>query len=74
MAALLWYRLGCCLTGHDYVIASDRERMFLRCNRCGRTSRGLEIDRDLFRKEPRNTRAGTSGSLRGTGHSSLATR
>jgi hypothetical protein len=74
MASSLWYRLGCCLTGHDYVIASDRERMFLRCNSCGHTSRGLEIDRDLFRKEPRDVRAGTAGSRPGAGHSSFATR
>lgn len=74
MASSLWYRLGCCLTGHDYVVASDRERMFLRCNSCGHTSRGLEIDRDLFRKEPHDARAGAGGNRPGAGHSSLATR
>ena len=70
----IWHRLGCCLTGHDYVIASDRERMFLRCNSCGHTSRGLEIDRGLFRKEPRDVRDGAAGNRPGAGHSSFATR
>jgi hypothetical protein len=74
MAASLWYRLGCCLTGHDYVIASDPERMFLRCNSCGHTSRGLEIERDLFRKEPRDVRAVAASNRPGAGHSSFAIR
>lgn len=48
MAAWLWQRMCCCLTGHDYVITSDRTRMFLRCRTCGRTSHGLDLaDRPL---------------------------
>ena len=52
MAASLWRRLGCCLTGHDYSIASDDARMFVRCNSCGHTSRGLEIDRTCSAGRP----------------------
>jgi hypothetical protein len=43
MTSMLWHRLGCCVTGHDYAITSDRTRMFLRCRQCGHTSPGLEL-------------------------------
>jgi hypothetical protein len=72
-ALSLWHRVGCCLTGHDYSISSDRSRMFVRCKRCGHTSRGLEIDRDLFRAGPRGERAGARTSA-GAGRSTFATR
>ena len=68
-----WRRLGCWVTGHDYSIASDQARMFVRCNRCGHTSQGLEIDRDLFRRGRRDERAGDAGNRRRAGHSGFAT-
>ncbi|MFO7693394.1 MAG: hypothetical protein R6V57_09950 [Vicinamibacterales bacterium] len=74
MAASLWRRLGCCLTGHDYLIASDDARMFVRCNSCGHTSHGLEIDRNLFRQGPRKERPGEAGNRRRAGHSDFATQ
>ncbi len=73
MAASLWRRLGCCLTGHDYSITSDDARMFVRCNRCGRTSHGLEIDKNMFRRQSRTARAGAVGHGAGAGESDLAT-
>lgn len=60
MASRLWQRVSCCLTGHDYVIASERSRMFLRCRTCGRTSRGLELSESPFRNRTRTS----SGVLR----------
>jgi len=73
MAASLWRRLCCCLTGHDYSITSDDARMFVRCKSCGRTSHGLEIDRHMFRRQSRNGRAGAVGHGAGGGRSDLAT-
>ena len=73
MAASLWRRLCCCLTGHNYSITSDDARMFVRCNSCGRTSPGLEIDRNLFRRQSRNGRAGAVGHGASPGRSDLAT-
>ncbi len=43
MAASIWQRLCCCVSGHDYAIISAQARMFLRCRNCGRTSRGLDL-------------------------------
>ena len=73
-AASLWHRLGCCLTGHDYSISSDHTRMFVRCNRCGHTSPGLEIDKNLFRARPYDGRPGATGNRAGAGRSTLATQ
>jgi len=73
MAASLWRRLCCCLTGHDYSITSDDARMFVRCNSCGRTSHGLVIDKHMFRRQSRTTRAGAPGHGAGAGRSDLAT-
>jgi hypothetical protein len=67
-ALSIWRRLGCCLTGHDYSITSDRTRMFVRCRSCGHASPGLKIDKDLFRERPHDESAGAAG------HSSFATR
>jgi len=69
-----WRRLGCWLTGHDYSITSDHARMFVRCNSCGHASRGLEIDRNLFHREPRDERTGGPGNPRRAGHSGFATQ
>jgi hypothetical protein len=73
-AASLWHRLGCCLTGHDYTISSDRTRMFVRCNRCGHTSPGLEIRKDMFRAAPRDERSAAAGSRAHASRSHLATQ
>ena len=54
MASWLWQRVCCCVTGHDYVIASERARIFLRCRTCGRTSHGLELSEDPFRNRARS--------------------
>ena len=43
MAARIWQRLCCCVTGHDYAVASAQSRMFLRCRSCGRTSKGMDL-------------------------------
>ena len=74
VAVSFWHRLGCCLTGHDYSITSDRTRMFVRCNSCGHTSRGLEIDKELFRERTRDKRAGAAAGRSGGGHSNFATQ
>jgi hypothetical protein len=73
MAASLWRRLCCCLTGHDYSITSDDARMFVRCNNCGCTSHGLEIDKNMFRGQSRSGTAGAVGRGAGGGRSDLAT-
>jgi hypothetical protein len=73
-AVSLWQRLGCCLTGHDYSVSSDRTRMFVRCNSCGHTSRGLEIHKDMFRAAPRDEPAGAADRRARAGRSSLATQ
>jgi hypothetical protein len=73
MAASLWRRLGCCLTGHDYSITSDDARMFVRCNRCGHASPGLEIDKRMFRRQARDERAGEAGRRPAAGRSDFAT-
>jgi hypothetical protein len=52
MSVSLWHRLGCCVTGHDYSVRSDRTRMFLRCDACGHTSGGWSLSDD-----PRLTRS-----------------
>jgi hypothetical protein len=46
MSGSLWYRLGCCVTGHDYSVRSDRERIYLRCDACGHTSDGWSLSND----------------------------
>ena len=74
MAASLWYRLGCCLTGHDYVIASDGSGCSCAATAAAIRHAACEIDRDLFRKEPHDARAGAGGNRPGAGHSSFATR
>jgi hypothetical protein len=74
MAASLWHRLGCCLAGHDYAITSDRARMFLRCKNCGRTSHGLEIAEDPFRKRSQTQRAATRGTRAAASRSDFATQ
>jgi len=72
-AVSLWRRLGCCLTGHDYSIASDHARMFVRCSSCGHASHGLAIDRNLFRRGGREERPGDPGNRRRASHSGFAT-
>jgi hypothetical protein len=57
MASWLWQRVCCCLTGHDYMITSDRARMFLRCRTCGRTSHVLELSESPFRNRTRTRTA-----------------
>jgi hypothetical protein len=71
MAASLWHRLGCCLTGHDYSVASDETRMFVRCKSCGHTSRGLPLHRDPLRHRQGQARA--ADASRGSRRSRLAT-
>ena len=46
MSASLWHRLGCYVTGHDYSVRSDRTRIYLRCDACGRTSEGWSLSND----------------------------
>ena len=46
MSQFLWQRLTCYLTGHDYSVRSDRQRMYLRCDTCGHTSEGWALTRD----------------------------
>jgi hypothetical protein len=72
MAPSLWQRLGCCLTGHDYSVKSDETRMFLRCNACGRTSRGLVKAEDPTRRRSRLDRTGTGKARPPVGHTHLA--
>ena len=74
MAASLWQRVCCCLTGHDYVIASDRTRMFLRCRICGRTSHGLELAENPFRNRARAGRGTLAGTRAAANRSHFATR
>jgi len=74
MAAVLWHRLGCCLTGHDYSVASDTRRMFVRCKNCGRTSHGLEIAQDPFRQRSQTQRAATRGARAPASRSDFATQ
>ena len=57
MTGSLWQRLGCCLTGHNYSIASDDTRMFVRCTECGHTSRGLPLAGDPKPRRERPERA-----------------
>jgi len=61
MAQSLWYRLGCCLTGHDYSVRSDRTRMFLRCDACGHTSHGWALAADSRAKRGSLARAPIGG-------------
>jgi hypothetical protein len=74
MAARIWHRVCCCLTGHDYVITSDRTRMFLRCMNCGRTSHGLELSEDPSRHRARTGRTALSGTRAAASRSNFATR
>jgi len=74
MAPSLWQRVCCCLTGHDYVIASDRARMFLRCRTCGRTSHGLELSENPFRNRTRSAHDAVSGARAATRQSHFAAR
>lgn len=74
MAASLWQRVCCCLTGHDYVIASDRTRIFLRCRTCGRTSHGLELSENPYRNRARSAHDAVSGARAATGQSHVAAR
>jgi hypothetical protein len=74
MAARLWHRVCCCLTGHDYVITSDRTRMFLRCMNCGRTSHGLELSDNPPRHRGRTGRTALPGTQAAAGRSDFATR
>jgi hypothetical protein len=46
MPEMLWNRLACCLTGHDYSVRSDRTRIYLRCDCCGHTSEGWALSND----------------------------
>ena len=73
MTGSLWQRLGCCLTGHSYSIASDDTRMFVRCIDCGRTSRGLPLAGDpTLRRERPERAAGAAPGGRGRASSLVA--
>jgi len=74
MAPSLWQRVCCCLTGHDYVIASDRARMFLRCRTCGRTSHGLDLSEDPFRNRTRSAQDALPGARAAARQSRVAAR
>jgi hypothetical protein len=74
MAAWLWQRMCCCLTGHDYVITSDRTRMFLRCRNCGRTSHGLDLADSPHPEPARAARRTQTGLPAARGRSNFATR
>jgi hypothetical protein len=74
MAASLWQRLACCLTGHDYAITSDRARMFLRCRACGRTSHGLDLSEAPFPHRSRADRTSLEGTPATAARSNFATR
>ena len=74
MAETLWQRLGCCLTGHDYSVRSDRTRMFLRCNTCGHTSRGAALSDDPCRKRSSVERIASSDGRPQGGPTRLAAR
>lgn len=72
MAARIWQRLCCCVTGHDYAVASAQARMFLRCRNCGRTSKGMDL---VERSFARSTDArGTPGVGAAARHSQPALR
>ena len=72
MTGSLWQRLGCCLTGHNYSIASDDTRMFVRCTECGHTSRGLPLAEDPVLRRRRPERATGAAPDGGARASSLA--
>jgi hypothetical protein len=74
MAAWLWQRLCCCLTGHDYAIISDRARMFLRCRTCGRTSHGLDLSENPYRNRSRADTTALEGTPAAASRSNFATR
>jgi hypothetical protein len=74
MGARIWHRVCCCLTGHDYVITSDRTRMFLRCMNCGRTSHGLDLAENPYRSQSRAGRAALTGTRAAASRSTFATR
>jgi hypothetical protein len=74
MAAWLWQRVCCCLTGHDYVIASERSRIFLRCRTCGRTSHGLELSENPHPSQSRTGQTTLPGARAAAGRSHFATR
>ena len=64
MAARIWQRLCCCVTGHDYAVASAQARMFLRCRSCGHTSRGMDLVETSFARRadsPGTPGVGTAG-------------
>jgi len=39
----MWNWISCYVTGHEYSVACDHGRMFLRCLVCGRTSGGWVV-------------------------------
>lgn len=64
MAARMWQRLGCWITGHDYAVTSAQSRMFLRCRNCGRTSKGMDLAEHPV---PRQANASRAAAVRGAG-------
>ena len=72
MAARIWQRLCCWLTGHDYAVTSAQSRMFLRCRNCGRTSKGMDL---VENPVPRRAGASRAAAVRAAaGHSHPAVR
>jgi len=39
----MWIWISCYVTGHDYAVACNHGRMFLRCVTCGRRSEGWVV-------------------------------
>jgi hypothetical protein len=74
MAASLWHRLGCCLTGHDYAITSDGRRMFLCCRNCGQRSHGLEIAQGPLPNRSHTPRASAPAMRSAANRSEFAAR
>jgi hypothetical protein len=71
LAARIWQRLGCWITGHDYAITSAQSRMFLRCRSCGLTSKGMDLVEHSVPRQANAPRAAVARGAGGQSHPAL---
>ena len=61
----------CALGGHDYLLKTERNRMFLRCAACGHDTRGWCIDVMAHRMPSKGIQAGVPAPASDAAHIDL---
>lgn len=63
MSGSLINRINCYLTGHDYAVRSDGDRIYLCCEQCGLRSSGWSLfnEREQMPRPRVHSHAGAAG-------------